>query len=191
MDWYGFWKISRFKNQPCNRLYPKKPAVMNDAVPWLTKRQVEYFDLQPTLKISKFTCISSASWTDGQPAVRPDCARCSAPEISHNKADLRKFCSTYRTMVIPFILLPFLVLLYSFSKVRISPKVMIACNGFCLLRHIKAWLAHDIISLIQWHDVFVCTLLHRELRDYSLGQITLVFRALFAITLLSHSCFVM
>ena len=25
----GFWKISRFKNQPCNMLYPKKPAGMH------------------------------------------------------------------------------------------------------------------------------------------------------------------
>ena len=46
--------------------------------------------------VSKFTCISSAS----QPAVRPGCAGCRAPEISHNKgpasvmvADLRKCCS--------------------------------------------------------------------------------------------------
>ena len=60
---------------------------------------------------------------------------------------------------------------------------MIACNGFCLLRHTKAWLARDIISLIQWHDVFACTLLHRELRDYSLGQIAFVF---FKRYLLSH-----
>ena len=41
---------------------------------------------------------------------------------------------------------PFLVLLYSFSKVRISPKVTIACNGFCLLCHTKTGLACDIIS---------------------------------------------
>ena len=41
---------------------------------------------------------------------------------------------------------------------------------------------------IWWHDVFACTLLHRELRDYSLEQIAFaVFRALFAITqLLCH-----
>ena len=26
---YGFRKILRFKNQPCNRLYPKKPAGMH------------------------------------------------------------------------------------------------------------------------------------------------------------------
>ena len=90
---------------------------------------------------------------------------------------------THCAMAIPFILLSFLVLLYSFSKVQISPKVTIACNGFCLLRHTKTWLARDIISLIQWHNVFACTLLHRELRDYSLGQIAFVF---FELYLLSH-----
>ena len=26
---YGFGKISRFKHQPCNRLYPNKPAGMH------------------------------------------------------------------------------------------------------------------------------------------------------------------
>ena len=98
-------------------------------------------------------------------------------------------------MAIPFILLPFLVLLYSFSKVRISPKVTIACNGCCLLRHTKAWLAHDIINNNQFNTVArcfrvfrvyfknACTLLHRELRDYSLGQIAFVF---FERYLLSH-----
>ena len=62
--------------------------------------------------------------------------------------------------------------------------ILIACNGFCLLRHTKTRPARDIIS----YDVFACTLLHRELRDYSLGQIAFaVFRALFAITqLLCH-----
>ena len=165
----------------------------NDAVPWLTKRQVEYFDLQPTLKISKFTCISSASRTDGQPAVRPGCAGCRAPEISHNKGNGGGFTKmlfqrrfTHCAMAISFILLPFLVLLYSFSKVRISPKVTIACNGFCLLRHTKAWLAHDIVNNNQFNtvaDVFACTLLHCELRDYSLGQIAFVF---FERYLLSH-----
>ena len=28
-----------------------------------------------------------------------------------------------------------------------SPKVTIACNGFCLLRHTKTWLARDIIII--------------------------------------------
>ena len=88
----------------------------------------------------------------------------------------------------PLSFIPFLVLYIFFSKVRISPKVTIACNGFCLLRHTKTCLARDIISYSAWHDVFACTLLHRELRDYSLGQIAFaVFRALFAITqLLCH-----
>ena len=160
-----------------------------------TKRQVEYFDLQPTLKISKFTCISSASQPASLPAIRPGCARCRAPEISHSKsnvvAHLRKCCSEDDLPTAPwrFLLsfIPFLVPLYSFSKVRISPKVTIACNSFCLLRHTKAWFSRDII-IIQWHDVFACTLLHRELRDYSLGQIAFVFLERY---LLSHSCFVM
>ena len=90
-------------------------------------------------------------------------------------ADLRKCCSEDNLPTAPwqFLLsfLPFLVLLYSFSKVRISPKVTIACNSFCLLRQTKAWLACDIIS---YSSTIVCTLLHRELRDYSLGQIAFV-----------------
>ena len=32
------------------------------------------------------------------------------------------------------------------GRLRILPKVTIACNGFCLLRHTKTWLARDIIS---------------------------------------------
>ena len=71
-----------------------------------------------------------------------------------------------------------------------SPKVTIACNGFCLLCHTKTWLARDIISYsgTMFSRILACTLLHRELRDYSLGQIAFaVFRALFAITqLLCH-----
>ena len=97
-----------------------------------------------TLKISKFTCISSAS------LVRPGCARCRAPEISHDKGNGGGFTKilfrrrfTHCAMAIP---IPFLVLYILLSKVRISTKVTIACNGFCLLRHTKIWLARDIIS---------------------------------------------
>ena len=45
-----------------------------------------------------------------------------------------------------------------------------------------------MVTVAPWHDVFACALLHRELRDYSLGQIAFaVFRVLFAITqLLCH-----
>ena len=92
----------------------------------------------------------------------------------------------------PLSFIPFLVLYVFLSKVRISPEVTIACNSFCLLRHTKTWLARDIISCstsgTMFSHVLACTLLHRELRDYSLGQIAFaVFRALFAITqLLCH-----
>ena len=109
-------------------------------------------------------------------------------------ADLQKCYSEDDLLTAPwrFLLsfIPFLVLLYSFSKVRISPKVTIANNGFCLLCQTKTWLARDIISHsgTMFLPVLACTLLHRELRDYSLGQIAFaVFRALFAITqLLCH-----
>ena len=109
-------------------------------------------------------------------------------------ADLRKCYSEDNLHTAPWrfplSFIPFLVLYIFLSKVRISPKVTIACNGFCLLRHTKTWLAHDIISDsgMMFSRVLACTLLHCELRDYSLGQIVFaVFRALFAITqLLCH-----
>ena len=74
-------KILCFKNRSCNTLYPKKLTGIhwlgyNDAVSWLNK---EYFSLQPIFEIYLyFVC---------QPAVRPDCARCRAPKISHNKGN--------------------------------------------------------------------------------------------------------
>ena len=117
------------------------------------KRQVEYFDLQPTLKISKFTCISSASQPACLSAVRPSCARYRAPEISHNKGNGSGFTKCYSEDDLPtapwrfpLSFIPFLVLYIFLSKVRISPKVTIACNGLCLLCHTKTWLARDIIS---------------------------------------------
>ena len=90
----------------------------------------------------------------------------------------------------PLSFIPFLVLYIFLSKVQISPKVTIACNGFCLLRHTKAWLARDIINYsgTMFSCVLTSTLLHRKLWDYSPGQIAFaVFRVLFAITqLLCH-----
>ena len=111
------------------------------------KRQVEYFDLQPTWKISKFTCISSAC----QPAVRPGCARCTAPETSHNKGNCagftkmlfrRRFTHAPWRFLLSFI--PFLVLPYSFSKVTISLLRLL------LITSRKTWLARDIIS--KWRE---------------------------------------
>ena len=89
----------------------------------------------------------------------------------------------------PLSFIPFLVLYVFLSKVRISPKVTIACNGFCLLCHTKIWLARDIISYngTMFSRVLACTLLHRELRDYTLEQLVAVFERY----LLSYSCFAM
>ena len=56
----------------------------------------------------------------------------------------------------------------SLLRLLFITKVMIACYGFCLSRHTKTWLARDIIS---YSGMMFCTLLHCELRDYSLGQI--------------------
>ena len=58
-------EISRFKINLAISFIRKKPAGMhwlgyNDAVSSLTKRKLEYFSLQPILKISKSACISSA-----------------------------------------------------------------------------------------------------------------------------------
>ena len=134
-----FPKISRFKNQPCNRLYPKKTAGIhwlgyNDAVSWLNG----IFQPTANFEIFKiylyFICLPASL-----PAVRPGFARCRAPEILHDEGNGSGFTKmlfrrrfTHCAMAIPFIL-P-----YSFNKVRISPsKVSIACYGFYLLRHIN------------------------------------------------------
>ena len=50
-------KISRFNNQPSNRLYPKKPAGIhwlgyNDAVSWLNEAKTRIF--QPTANFEIF-----------------------------------------------------------------------------------------------------------------------------------------
>ena len=106
-------------------------------------------------------------------------------------ADLRKCCSEDDLPTAPwrFLLsfIPFLVLLCSFSKMRISPKVTIACNGFCLLRHIKAWLARDIISgtMFSLYSRVLYYIVNFEI--IALDKAFAVFRALFAITqLLCH-----
>ena len=114
-------EISRFKINLAISFIRKKPAGMhwlgyNDAVSSLTKRKLEYFSLQPILKISKSACISSACLPACQPAcqpaVRPGCARCRTPEISHDKGNGGGFTKmlfrrrfTHCAMAIPFILL--------------------------------------------------------------------------------------
>ena len=63
-------EISHFKNQPCNRLYPKKPAGMhwlcyNDAVSWLNEARTRIFQPTEIFEIYLyFVC---------QPASQPAC----------------------------------------------------------------------------------------------------------------------
>ena len=117
-------KNSRFKNQPCNRFYLKEPTGMhwlgyNDAVSRLNEAKTQIF--QPTANFENFkiylyfVCLPDcqpASLPDYQPTIRPSCARCRAPEISHDKGNGGGFTKmlfprqfTHCTMAIPFILL--------------------------------------------------------------------------------------
>ena len=94
----------------------------NDAVSSLNELKTRIF--QPTANFENFEIrLYFVSQPASQPAVRPGCARCRAPEISHDKGNgggftkmlfrrrpLRhgdSFCPSFS----------FLVLLYSFSKV--------------------------------------------------------------------------
>ena len=87
----------------------------NDAVSLLNKGKTRIF--QPTANFENFEILlyfisQPASLPASQPAVRPGCARCSAPEISHDKGNGGGFMKllfqrrfTYCAMAIPFILL--------------------------------------------------------------------------------------
>ena len=63
----------------------------NDAVPSLNEAKTRIF--QPTANFENFEiCLYFVSLPDSlpaasQPAVRPGCARCRAPEISHDKGN--------------------------------------------------------------------------------------------------------
>ena len=105
-------KISRFINQPCNRLYPKKPTGIhwlgyNDAVSWLNEAKTRIFQPTANFEIFEiylyFVCL---------PACLPACHRCRAPEISHDKGNGGGFTKmlfrrqfTHCAMAILFILL--------------------------------------------------------------------------------------
>ena len=77
-------EILCFKNQPCSRLYLKKTAGMHwfDAVSWLNEAKTRIF--QPTANFENFEIYL---YFVCQPAIRPGCTRCRAPEISHNKGN--------------------------------------------------------------------------------------------------------
>ena len=107
-------EILHFKNQPCNRLYLEKPTGMhwlgyNDAVSWLNVAKTRIF--QPTAYFENFKNLPVFRLPACQPAVRPGCARCRAPEISHDKGNGGGFLKmsfrrqfTHCAMAIPFIL---------------------------------------------------------------------------------------
>ena len=113
-------EISRFKINLAISFIQKKPAGMhwlgyNDAVSSLNEAKTRIFQLTANFEnfeirlyfVSQPACLSAS-----QPAVRPGCARCRAPEISHDKGNGGGFMKmlfrrrfTHCAMAIPFILL--------------------------------------------------------------------------------------
>ena len=107
--------ICTLKNQPSNRLYPKNRLecigkAVNDAVPWLNEATSRIF--RPTANFENFkihlyfVCLPACL-----PAIRLGCAKCRAPEISHNIGNGGAFTKmlfqrqfTHCAMAIPFIL---------------------------------------------------------------------------------------
>ena len=109
-------KILRFKINLAIGLYSKKTAGIhwlgyNDAVSWLNKAKTRIF--QPTVNFEIFEIyLYFVCQPACLPAVRPGCARCRAPEISHDKHNGGRFTKmlfrrrfTHCAMAIPFILL--------------------------------------------------------------------------------------
>ena len=111
-------EILRFKINLAISFIRIKPTGMhwlgyNDAVSSLNKAKTRIFQLT-----ANFENFKIRLYFVSQPAVRPSCARCRAPEISHDKGNGGGFTKmlfqrwfTHCAMAIPFILL------YSFSKV--------------------------------------------------------------------------
>ena len=59
----------------------------NDAVSWLNEAKTRIFQPTANFKINLyFICLP-----DCQPAIRPGCARCRAPEILHDKGNGGRF----------------------------------------------------------------------------------------------------
>ena len=109
-------EILRFKINLAISFIRKKPVGMywlgyNDAVSSLNKVKTRIF--QPTANFENFEIhLYFVSQPACQPAIRPGCARCRAPEISHDKGNGSGFTKmlfwrrfTHCAMAIPFILL--------------------------------------------------------------------------------------
>ena len=106
-------EISRFKINLVISFIRKKLAGIhwlgyNDAVSWLNKAKTRIF--QPTANFEIFEIyLYFVSQPACLPAVRPGCARCRAPEISHDKGNVGGFTKmlfrrrfTHCAMAIPF-----------------------------------------------------------------------------------------
>ena len=109
-------EISHFKINLAISFIRKKPAGMhwlgyNDAVSSLNETKTQIF--QPTADFENFEIrLYFVSQPASQPAVRPGCARCRAPEISHDKGNGSGFTKmlfrrrfTHCAMAISFIIL--------------------------------------------------------------------------------------
>ena len=113
-------EISHFKINLAIGFIRKKSTGMhwlgyNDAVSWLNEAKTRIFQPTANFEIFEiylyFVCLPACQ-PASQPAVRPGCARCRAPEISHNKGNGGGFTKmlfrrrfTHCAMAIPFILL--------------------------------------------------------------------------------------
>ena len=113
-------KISHLKINLAIGFIRRKPAGMhwlgyNDAVSWLNEAKTRIFQPTANFEIFEiylyFVCLP-ACLPASLPAVRPGCARCRAPEISHDKGNGGGFTKmlfrrrfTHCAMTIPFILL--------------------------------------------------------------------------------------
>ena len=113
-------EISRFKINLAIGFIRKKPTGMHwlgysDAVSWLNKAKTRIFQPTANFEIFEiylyFVCLPACR-PASQPAVKPGCARCRAPEISHDKGNGGGFTKmlfrrrfTHCAMAISFILL--------------------------------------------------------------------------------------
>ena len=106
-------------------------------------RKLEYFSLQPILKIYLyFVCLPASL-----PALRPGCARCRALEILHDKGNGGGFTKilfrrrfTHCVMAIPFIFLSSSLFLF-IPLARCESHIR---TGFCLSRHVNKLGLHVI-----------------------------------------------
>ena len=118
----------------------------NDAVPWLNEAKSRIFQCTVIVKISKFTCISSATCL---PAVRPGSTTCVGPIfLTKNVIDVYNTNPLFQkrfihcALMIPFILhWPLLF----FSKVSNYRKKVLITPGLYFPNYCVTYLPRDIL----------------------------------------------